>query len=473
MKNGIFRNISYNFFYQILILIIPFITAPYLARVIGAEGIGTYSYTNSIALYFTYFTMLGLNNYGNREIAKCGADIKSRTNTFNELYYCQLMCFVFSLAMYIVYMIFGAEDKKAALLQLIFLFSALFDINWFFFGIEEFKLTVVRNTIVKIIVVLLVFLFVRDSEDIYLYIFFMCSGYLVSQILLWIFLPKYIEEIKPRKEGIKKHFINEVKLFIPVIATSIYKIMDKIMLGAISNNSEVGYYENAEKIINVPIALICAIGTVMLPRISANIINKKNKESRKFLDTTMFFSLGFSTCFSFGILALGEEFSILFYGKEFAYSGLIMKYLSITIIFLSIGNVVRTQYLIPNGKDKEYILSAIIGAVINIISNLILIPIKGAIGAAIGTVLAEILVCTYQLWHSKEYINVKKYIHWTVKYVFIGCIMYVVLVKLPDTSLIEMNFVYKMLFGGCIYFLLVLFIYKELLSFLKRKLLKK
>ncbi len=161
--NNLKKNISYNFIYQLLILFLPFVTAPYLSRVIGANGIGIYSYTHSIGVYFTYFIMLGLNNHGNRTIATFQLDREKRSRAFFEIYTLQLICSLFFISLYIYYIFYISTNQKAAILQGVFVLSALFDINWFFFGMEKFRITVTRNAIVKILTVVAIFVLVKKK----------------------------------------------------------------------------------------------------------------------------------------------------------------------------------------------------------------------------------------------------------------------------------------------------------------------
>jgi O-antigen/teichoic acid export membrane protein len=203
--------------------------------------------------------------------------------------------------------------------------------------------------------------------------------------------------------------------------------MDKIMLGILANISEVGYYENAEKIVQVPLAVITALGTVLLPRASNMISNNKEKELKELIEKTMPFVIFLAMPMTLGIIAISKNFSILFFGQEFEKSGIIMQLLAITIIFLSWGNVIRTQYLIPKERDKEYIISAFLGAIINFIINYLLIPKYASIGACIGTIIAEFTVMLYQSIVVSRELPLKKYIRKSIKFVYKSAIMFFVI----------------------------------------------
>lgn len=399
------KNFIYNVMYQILILIIPLITAPYLSRVVGSEGIGIFSYTYSIVYYFMLLTLLGVNNYGNREIAKVRDSKKELSKTFWSIYSFQILMGTLMLIIYIAYLLlFNIDYKLLSFIEIIYILSAILDINWFFYGMEEFKKTITRNTILKIGTLFLIFIFVKKSTDLWKYTLIMASMTLLSQLILWFFMKGKIDFVKIKIKDIKKHIKPNIILFIPVIAVSIYKIMDKVMLGSLTNINEVGFYENAEKIINIPITIIATLGTVMLPRITNMISNGQKKEVDKYINKSIEFVMFLSLAMCIGLICVGYDFAPVFFGKEFQKTGILIVLLSITLPFISFANVIRTQYLIPFGKDKVYMKSVIYGAISNFIMNLIFIPKFESIGACIGTITAEIFVMLYQFYYMrKEY----------------------------------------------------------------------
>lgn len=455
--NDVKKNFIYNIVYQLLILIIPLITMPYISRILGSEGIGAYSYTYSIIYYFMIFAMLGLNNYGNRSIAKIRDDKEKLSITFKEIHLLQIITTLLMIIIYIIFMIVVSNKYKFILtLQSLYLISCMFDINWFFFGIERFKLTVTRNTIIKILSLLLIFLIVRDKNDVWKYTLILSGSTLLSQLLLWPFVKKYTIPVRIRLIDTKKHWLPCLKLFLPVIAVTIYKVMDKTMIGIFSNVSEVGFYENAEKIINVPNSIITALGTVMLPRMS-NLYSKDNNEheTKKVIEKSMYIIMFLSIAMCFGLISISKNFSVLFFGEEFVKTGIIITYLSITLIFLSWGNVIRTQYLIPKEKDKEYIVSAFLGAIINLIMNIIFIPKLQSVGACIGTITAEFMVMFYQTYAVRKELPIKNYIKGIIPFFIKAIIM---LICIYPFNYIEMNsflrIIIQVIIGGSVYCLL-------------------
>ena len=419
------KNFIYNVLYQILIMILPLITTPYIARVIGANGVGVQSYTYSVVNYFVLFAMLGVNNYGNRSIAAVRDDKEKLSKTFWSIYGLQAILSIIMLIIYMFYLIFITnENKVIAGIQSIYIFSALLDINWFFFGIENFKITVTRNAFIKVISAFSIFIFVKKQDDLYIYSLILVIGTIISQAILWFFIKQYIYFVRVKIKDILEHLKPNLVLFVPVIAVSIYKVMDKIMIGSLSSMTQVGFYENSEKIINIPLGFIVALGTVMLPRMSNLLANGLLEESKKYISISMEFVMFIAIGSSFGLAAIAPIFVPIFLGREFTDCIDVVVLLVITILFIAWANVIRTQYLIPKKMDKVYIVSTALGAVVNFGINIFLIGIYGAKGASIGTIFAEFSVALYQTIKVKDDLDIKLYLKKSIVYIFPGLAMY-------------------------------------------------
>ena len=388
------KNFIYNTAYNLLSLIIPFITTPYISRMLGPEGVGAYSYTYSIAYYFVLFTMLGLTKYGNRTIAAIRDDQNAVNKTFSEIYVMQVITGIVSVSIYTICLVGVFEKYKFLLfIQLIYVLSAVFDVSWFFFGIEQFKSTVLRNVIIRVFNVAALFLFVKKADDVAIYCLIMAASTFITQISLWpVLLKRFVRFEKPTVQGVCSHIKMNLILFIPTIAVSLYKIMDKIMIGAYIDAVEVGYYENAEKIINIPMTLVTALGTVMLPRMTYFISTGNKKEEKRYIDITMSFMLWITCAMACGIIAIADVFVPFFLGEKFIESIMIVYILAPTMIFISWGNVISNQILIPRKKDRSYIIIVMSGAIVNLCVNMMLIPKIGADGAAYATLLTEAIV---------------------------------------------------------------------------------
>lgn len=423
--SSIKKNYFYNLIYQLLLIILPLITAPYVSRTVGAEGLGIYSFSYSIAQYFALFILLGVNNYGNRTIAAIRNNKEKKEITFWEIYKLQFSLGILVVSIFLIYLtIFVKENINIFLMQIIYLISVVLDINWYFFGNEEFKITVTRNTIVKILTVIATFIFVKSKDDLNVYAFLLCISYLISQLILWFFLLKKIKYHKTKIKDSIKHLKENLLLFIPVIATSIYVLTDKVMLGFICTMKDVGYYEYAEKLRNIPMGFISALGTVMLPTITNMIAIGKKNETVEYTRKSMIFSMFCAFALTFGLSGIANEFIPIFYGSGFYESIILLQILSLSIIFASWANVIRTQILIPYKKDKIYVISTVLGALVNIILNYYLIIKYNAVGAVIATVISEFVVAFYQTIKIKNELNVKKIIKYIIQFLITGIVMF-------------------------------------------------
>lgn len=455
------KNYIYSLIYQLLSMGLPLLTTPYLSRILGPEKIGVYSFTYSIATYFILFAMLGVNNYGNRSCAVVRDNRKKLSETFSEIYVLQCIFACLSISVYVLYIIILSEaNTVVAWIQLMVVISALFDVNWLYFGLERFKIVVNRNIAVKLVTVILIFLFVKSPNDIWKYTIIMASSSLFSQIVIWAFLNKHVSFTRPKISKVLLHVKPNLMLFIPVIAVSLYKTMDKIMIGTLSGMTQTGLFDNTEKMINMPLGIITALGTVMLPRM-ANLVAKNNLEKTKiYLTNSMLFVMFLSVGMTFGIAGIAETFVPLFLGEGFVDCIQLLVYIAPTIIFYSWANVIRTQHLIPNKKDRSYILSVLSGAVINLAVNFLLIPKYGALGAVIGTVAAEATVCIMQTVVVRKEIEIYKFFMNSLPFLVFGFIMYQVIEIIGKLSLGEMLVVFlQILSGTLVYvFLSILFL---------------
>ena len=418
-------NFIYNSAYHIFAILIPLITTPFVSRKLGAAGIGDYSYAYSVASYFALFIKLGLANYGNRTIAFARGKGKDLSKEFWSIYLFQLLMGVVANVIYLIYCFTFAASPTISLLILLYLVSVGIDITWFFWGLENFKLTVTRDFIVKIFTTVCIFVFIRSADDVWKYTLILSGGSFLSQALLWTSLRKYIHWSKPSWSEIKQHIKPNLILFVPSIAVSFYKIMDKIMLGAMSSTVEVGFYHSSERVLQVPMALVTSLGTVMQPRMS-NLISKDTE--KEYLASVMVKSIALalflSTSLGFGIMTVSNEFVPIFYGQGFEKCSTLFLILLPSCMFLSFTNVFKSQYMVPNKLDKEYTIALFTGAAVNLLFNSILIPRIASIGAAWGTLFAEISVTIVITIIMSRTVKIWRYYKVALPFIASGLVMF-------------------------------------------------
>lgn len=466
MKKSLTKNYIYNLIYQIMLLILPLITAPYISRVLGAENIGIYSYTLSISAYFILFGSLGIALYGQREIAYKQKDKEKYSITFWEIFFLRILTMTIALILY--YFIFAKGEQyqtyyKVLILEII---GNCIDISWFFQGLEEFKKTVTRNMIVKLISVVCIFLLVKTPNDLYIYFWIYVLSILIGNISLWLYVPKYVSKVKLKNLHFLKHLKPTIALFIPQIAMQVYTLLDKTMVGAIiSDKSEVGYYDQGQKIIKILLAVITSLGTVMLPRIANTYSRGEKEEITRYMKKSfnMVFLLAFPMIF--GIIAVSKAFVPIFFGPGYEKVVILINVISPIILLIGLSNVTGTQYLLPTKRQKEFTTSVICGAVVNFILNSCLIWKYGAIGASIGTVIAELTVTIVQLYFVRNDFNIKKIAGLSKNYIIASIVMFIVCLFIGRTINDNlMSIVAQVIIGGLIYGMCLLILKDEFIK---------
>lgn len=462
IKKSITKNYIYNLIYQILLLILPLITTPYLSRVLGAEATGIYSYTISIVTYFTLFGSLGVAMYAQREIAYVQDNVEKRSKIFWEVMLLRLI--TLSLSMIIFFFVFVRNGEYAGYYKILMLeiVATAVDISAFFQGMEEFKKIIKRNLIVKCISIICIFIFIKQSTDLWKYILIYTLSNFLGNISLWFYLPKYITRVRISSLNIIKHIKPTVTLFIPQIAVQIYTVLDKTMIGAlIADKSEVGYYEQAQKIVKMLLAIVTSLGTVMLPRVANQFANGEKEKIKDSIKKSFNYVYLLSIPMVLGIVAVAKDLVPWFLGEDFVKSTYIIYVISPIILFIGLSSVIGVQYLLPTKKQKEYTISVVAGSIINLILNYIFIPKLMSIGAAIGTVIAELSVTIIQLFYVKKEFKFMDIIKESFKYFTSGIIMFIIICIINKFLLMKLSNVVirigiDVIVGGVTYFTILL-----------------
>lgn len=461
-KNSVKKNYIYNLLYQILTIIIPLITTPYLSRVLGAENIGIYSFTISIMTYFILFGSLGVAMYGQREIAYVQNDVKKRSKIFFEIFF--MRCITLGISLFIFYITFCSKGQYSIYYKILILeiIANAIDISWYFQGLEEFKKTVMRNTIVKLISVICIFVFVKESTDLSKYFIIYVFSNFLGNLSLWMYLPKFVQKVKLKELNLLRHIKPTIMLFIPQIATQIYTVLDKTMIGVIvSDKSEVGFYEQAQKIVKLLMTIATSLGTVMMPRIAATFASGNHKKVREYMNKSFSFILLLAFPLMFGIISVASNFVPIFFGKGYDKVVPLLCVISPIIVLIGLSNVTGTQYLLPTKKQNQYTLSVVVGAIVNFILNLILIKYFASIGASIATVIAELAVTVTQFILIRKEIKFIDVAKLSYKYFYASIIMF--MCSMLVGYFIKDNFISIILqvIISCFVYFIILYILKD------------
>lgn len=451
------KNFIWNASYQLLLVLLPLVTTPYLSRVLGAEQVGVYSYTYAVTNYFVMFATLGMAQHGVRAIAQAGADRELRSQTFWSAWAAQAIVAIPVTLVYFIYVAMGSTGGATiGLVWGCWVIGALLDVSWLFFGVEEFKMPTIRSAITKLAGVAVIFMFVHGPEDLWAYCLSIAGANLANSLLLIPFVKQHVDFVKPTWAQVKAHFLPNLKLFAPVVAISLYTSLDKIMLGAISGMEQAGYYEYSEKLSKMPMALITALGTVMLPHMTAKLAEGKKAEAVSLLGKCIWIMEAAAMGLAFGIAAITPEFVEVFFGPGYEPCVYVMPVVSVVIPIICASNVIGVQYMLPTCSDNDYTISVFVGAVVNIALNLVLLEPLGAVGAAIATVAAEVAVLLYQCWRVRVDLPLLSYLTGSLPFVALGAVMYVIVraLAVPLTAIFGVGWVLlalEVILGGFIY----------------------
>ena len=418
-------NYLLNTVYQMLSFAVPLVTTPYISRVLGADGVGVCSFTTAIMQFFSLFAVLGTTTYGQRAIARCRDDKADRSRTFWEIETLRLGATALCLLAWFVFIGFSEKYRFFYAILSLELVSYGFDLTWFYGGLEKFVHVVVRNLVVKLSGIVLLFVCVKDHGDIWLYLLITSASFLLGNLSMWLTLPPLICKPEPKEWAFKIHLKESMAYFIPTIAASVYLYIDKIMLNKITGSpAENGYYEQATKILRVGYTVIVSLNTVMTSRMSYLFAQNKLDEVKKRLEKSLsfIFLLGFPMCF--GMVAISRNFVPWFFGAGFSQVAVLLILGSPLILAMSMHNFLAAQYLVPSGQRVRSTKGIVIGACVNFLLNLLLIPKFRAVGALVATVGAEFSIFLVYLAMSLDYLPVRVLFRCMTKPVVASSVMF-------------------------------------------------
>lgn len=452
----VLKNYAYNLSYQLLVIILPIITTPYVTRVFSSNDLGTYGYFNSIVTYFILLATLGVANYGTKEISSHRNDIRKN---FWGIYTLQFGATCLSILLYIILCFaFSFMQNPVAYILGLSLLSKGMDISWLFQGLEDFRKITVRNITVKLVGVVSIFLFVKSPGDLYLYVSLLTVFELLGQLSMWFPAHEFIGKPHLDLYYAKQHLKPVILLFLPQIAISLYVTLDRTMLGALASTTDVGIYDQALKLVNILLTLVTSLGSVMLPRVS-NLLSKGNNEAvnRMHQISFLIYNLVIFPTIA-GMLIINNDFVKFFLGNDFQEARYAIAIMIFRMFFIGWTNIMGIQILIPHNKNKEFLTSTTVPAIVSVGLNLLLLPKFGYIGAAIVSVLTEVFVWGIQLYFTRKYLKDVPIYKSTVKIFLASILMYFALSFLKTflTFIPIINVVAYTIFGAILYSLLIL-----------------
>ncbi|HFK1497447.1 TPA: oligosaccharide flippase family protein [Bacillus paranthracis] len=418
-------NYIFNTMYQFLILILPFLSTPYVARVLSPQGIGISSYTTSVVQVFMFFAILGIQVYGNRQVALVKHKGKKElSKQFCSIYSIQ---FFSSIIMIIVYMLFVnyyvETNKHIFLIQTLAIIGVLLDISWLFIGLEELKKVVTRNALIKLTSVLLIFILVKEPKDLYLYVLINVVSNIIGQLIMWLQISKYIVLTPIKISYVMEHIKPMIMIFLPLIFIQLYTVYNKVVLGVTAGNVDVGFYDQALKVVQLTLAIVTSLGTVMLPRISSEYAKGNYDNINRYINRILRFVLFITMPMCIGLISISAQFIPWFLGTGYSEVVVLIRIISPIIIFIGCANVFGMQILIPTQQQRKYTIAVASGAIMSVITNICLVNSLGSIGTAIALLMAEGIGVLIQGIFVRSFIEFKSVLRYAYKYLLASVFM--------------------------------------------------
>ena len=458
----------------------PLITAPYVSRVLKADGVGIASFAASIVQYFIIFTDFGTGIHGQREISYSRDDVEKRSIVFWETFCLRAFNAVVALAVYLsITAIFVKSYRIVFIIYAINIINTGCDVAWFFSGLEEFRKIILRNILVRLADMAFVFIFIKSQSDLPLYIFGGSLFSILGSLIMWRDVPAYIRRVSLKSIRPFHNIKTILSLFLPTIATQVYTVLDKSMLGWFTEGTfENGYYEQSIKLSKITLALVTSLVGVMIPRIGYLFEKNDHEQIRAYMYRSYSFVWFMSVALCFGLIGISNNFVPWFFGAGYDKVAGLLKISSFLIIIIGFGAVNGGQYLIPTRRQNLFTYSVMAGAVINFSMNIVLIRMYQSYGAMFASVVAEIAVTSTEFWLMRREISVIGVVKLGINYLIAGVIMLVVLIFMSRGLKPSAIHTFAMIFTGAAVYIAILFIMRDKffleystkpVDFLKRK----
>ncbi|MFD1466123.1 oligosaccharide flippase family protein [Lapidilactobacillus mulanensis] len=416
-------NLVYNAMYQFLLVALPILTIPYLSRVLGPKPLGINGYVGSIVAFAGNFMLLGLNQFGVRTIAQAKADEIS--SKFRDLWIVQIATGALIVLIYMLATSIFLPYKIYFYLNIPYLIGYGLDISWAYIGLGNVKKVVLRNSIVKILSVLLIFTLVHNPHDLWKYVTINSVGMLLANFVFIIDLKSIgikLKEINWREVN-KRYLRPLIVLAVPVVAAQLYTNIDSTIVGTFSGVTQLAYYDQSQKIARIILAILTSVSTVIMPKMAQ--LDQRGSQSKLFslFKTSADYTLLLSLLFSLILMVNTESFIPFFFGEAFTKMNFNMFFVSLIIIFIAYGGVFSTQLALSKGLYKEYTIPYVVGAVFSIVANLIVVPQFKADGGTVVIVTTEFIVCVLRIFLVRHAVDLKLLFKEHIKYVLVFLIL--------------------------------------------------
>ena len=427
-QSSIKKNYIFSLINKLFAVLVPILVTPYLARVLEPDGNGVISFVGSISSYFILVANLGIETYGQRVIAIHRDDKAYLKKFFIEISILRILLTVICLVIYYISFISSLNTENNLLYAVFALsvFAVIFDFSWFFQGVEDFRLLALANIFTRILYVVLVFVLVKTKANLTVSALLSVGNTILPFFLCLPFLCRYMKGKIAGKINPFSHLKECMVYFIPTVAVQIYTVLDKTMIGLITgSDAQNGYYEQAEKLIKLPLTLITTLFIIMRSRISYYYSLEQYDKIQDLIKKSANVAFGFSFPIMLGVIAVAPTLVPVYLGEGYDECVLLLYIFSPLIPIISLSNLIGTHYYTPFNKQKISNIFLIAGAVLNVALNAFLIYLLQSVGATIASVCAEFCITVLYVVFARKFIDPKIFVKIGYKYLIASAIMFV------------------------------------------------
>lgn len=388
----------------------PLLIFPYASHLLGVSNIGQVAYAQSIATYFEYFAMLGMNSYGVREGAKCRDNPQNFGKLMTELFQVNAGSTVASGAVYMILVCSVTQLQPYRVLLVLFSLEVIckgLNFDWFYNIIEDYDYIAKRTIVFQLLDVIVLLAFVRDESDAIAYAVVLLLPCVLTSVTNIKNMVTRVHLFGYGNYHYARHVMGTLAVFSVVVSAMIYTLLDTTMLGVMRGDYDVGLYTAASKLTRQCVQLITSMCSVFLPRLSVYRAQRNIKDFQKTAMLACNVIVGLSIPAMVGILMLANPLIILFSGSSFLEAVPAMRILTLNFIFSAIDGFLAWQILVPYNEERFLLLATSVGAVLDFVLNLFLIPVYGTRGAAVATLLAECVIFVFLLLRSRKYLPIR------------------------------------------------------------------
>jgi O-antigen/teichoic acid export membrane protein len=407
-KKSLGVNALLNSIQSILNLIFPLITFPYISRVLSVDGVGKYNFSNSFVSYFILLAGLGISTFAVREGAKYRDDREKISEFASRVFTINIAStFVSYVILFVTLLIVPSLEKykMAILIFSIQIFFTTLGTDWVYIIFEEYGYITARNIAFKILSIVLLFAFVRNSGDYLKYATITVFASTGSYILNFLHAKKFCDIKIVWKFNWKPYLIPIFIIFGSTVSIQLYVSVDTILLGFLKSDYVVGIYGTSVKIYTLVVTLLAAMLNVTVPRIAFLIGQKRSQEFRKLFKKLVNTILAIAIPGVVGLFMIAKNIIILLASTKYLEAVSSLKILSFAILGSILNGLVQNCALIPAKREKNVLFSTTITAIVNILLNLVLIPKFSENAAAFTTVVAELLMFVMNCYFAKDIID--------------------------------------------------------------------